>query len=720
MVSRNRLPYLRVLPWAVVLVVTSGVAFAAGPGDSAAMAVDFRYSLPWWQGVISMIDNPDKILVGKEGQLLFDYNRKSRGNRRFLKWIESDTEKRREWISQELVSAKTPVVRTHYKSGDLRFTEQAFAATAESEPYSVNRMLQRGAIILVQVMNTGAGSETVVPKLILRGVGKIDCDKAGGQVIWDNTVITASLPFEKDVNMPGAGETWRREVTLGGFEIPAGGTKTYAICVSRDGTVLFKNEPTANALKALRRAIDYWENLPLPYDVIQIPDEGIQNMLVSCIRNIHQARDIKNGLPAYVVGPTCYRGLWIVDGAFLLEAVTMLGMVEDARSGIEYMWTHQRDDGGFTIIPKYWKESGIVLWAVTRHARLTQDKVWLEKQWPRIEKTFGFIQGLRRSVSDDPNRLNYKLMPGGYIDGGLSYKDGNTPEYSNVYWNLVGVKAAVEAARWLGKNKQANEWQAEYDDFYGAFRKAAKRDMRTDAYGNRYLPTVMANVDNHLPQRGQWCFCHAVYPGRIFSADDPILRGNLAMLEKTEREGLIYGTGWAKEGLWTYFASFYGHALLWNNNGQKAAEVLYAFANHAAPNMVWREEQQPIDDPDRGKEVGDMPHNWASAEFIRLTSHLVALDRGSELHLFEGLPKKWVVPGKAIRLKGLYTPYGKLTLELSFSGDGKNAHLPVMPLDGRECRKVAVHLGYWADSADLKAVREFAPQDEIRLDIRLK
>ena len=33
-----------------------------------------------------------------------------------------------------------------------------------------------------------------------------------------------------------------------------------------------------------------------------------------------------------------------------------------------------------------------------------------------------------------------------------------------------------------------------------------------------------------------------------------------------------------------------------------------------------------------------MPHNWASAEFIRLTVHLLALDRGDELHLLEGLP----------------------------------------------------------------------------------
>ncbi len=38
------------------------------------------------------------------------------------------------------------------------------------------------------------------------------------------------------------------------------------------------------------------------------------------------------------------------------------------------------------------------------------------------------------------------------------------------------------------------------------------------------------------------------------------------------------------------------------------------------------------------RKVGDMPHNWASAEFIRLVVDLLALDRGDELHLLEGFP----------------------------------------------------------------------------------
>jgi hypothetical protein len=40
------------------------------------------------------------------------------------------------------------------------------------------------------------------------------------------------------------------------------------------------------------------------------------------------------------------------------------------------------------------------------------------------------------------------------------------------------------------------------------------------------------------------------------------------------------------------------------------------------------------------EEVGDRPHDWANAEFIRLASHHLVFERGDELHLLEGVPAK--------------------------------------------------------------------------------
>ncbi len=313
---------------------------------------------------------------------------------------------------------------------------------------------------------------------------------------------------------------------------------------------------------------------------------------------------------------------------------------EDTHSAIDYTLRNRNRPAQFEVLsPQYYKENGIVLWTCVRHALLTQDREWLESVWPKLERAAGYIQDLRRQSLQNDTPLDDGLNPPGEIDGGLSgHGTGfQRPEFSNVHWNLLGLRALIQGAHWLEKEDAAARWQSEYDDLEATFRRAAARDVCHDSHGRAYVPIFMSNAGQELPQRAQWTFCHAVYPGQIFAQNDPLVASTLQMLEATEREGMVYGTGWDATGIWNYFASFYGHAWLWQGNGPKAAQTLYAFANHACPTLVWREEQSLVGESFR--KVGDMPHNWASAEFIRLVVHLLALDRGDELHLLEGFPR---------------------------------------------------------------------------------
>jgi hypothetical protein len=104
---------------------------------------------------------------------------------------------------------------------------------------------------------------------------------------------------------------------------------------------------------------------------------------------------------------------------------------------------------------------------------------------------------------------------------------------------------------------------------------------------------------------------------------------------------------------------------------------------------VWREEQSLKREP--FKKVGDMPHNWASAEFIRFVIHLLALDRGDELHLLEGFPSEWARPSMVTRLDGVATPFGPLHMTAEVAPVGTTVTLNVKPLAGN-CRAVIVHL----------------------------
>ena len=59
------------------------------------------------------------------------------------------------------------------------------------------------------------------------------------------------------------------------------------------------------------------------------------------------------------------------------------------------------------------------------------------------------------------------------------------------------------------------------------------------------------------------------------------------------------------------------------------------------------------------------PHNWASAEFVRLTRNLLIFERGDRLELLPGLPEKWLpTSANPLVLAATSTKFGPVDLRL--------------------------------------------------------
>jgi len=465
----------------------------------------------------------------------------------------------------------------------------------------------------------------------------------------------------------------------------APGEEYRALLTFYQGSLALAQTTEEQARSEQNRAVKYWREVDLPYDRMAVTDQAVQGLLDSCIRNIYQARELRNGLPAFQVGPTCYRGTWAADGPFILEAVTYLGRREEAHAGLELQV--DTDEGPSGI--QFSKKAGLRLWMIWRHAQLTGDWDWLEKMWSRVEQNVNQIIKYRQMTRDDPAQANYGLMPVGFGDGGLG---GTHREYTNVYWTLAGLRAAIEIAEKLNK-QTLSKWQAEYWDYWQVFDKARNRDKLSDSAGNVYVPVTMKGEKRQPPQRGAWAFLQSIFPGCIFSPNDKLMVGTLSMLDANQQEGLIYGTGWIADGIWNYAASFYGHAHLWLGHGKKAAATLYAFGNHACPLLCWREEQNVKGQKE--KYVGDMPHNWASAEFIRMVRHLLILERGNELHLLHGLPHAWTQPGNKTQMLDIPTSFGPLSLTLEVAQSGSSAIMEIDPPRRDSLKKIKLHLEHF-------------------------
>ena len=153
---------------------------------------------------------------------------------------------------------------------------------------------------------------------------------------------------------------------------------------------------------------------------------------------------------------------------------------------------------------------------------------------------------------------------------------------------------------------------------------------------------------------------------------------------------MVYGTGWDATGIWNYFASFYGHAWLWQGNGQQGGGRALRLCQPRRA-ACWTGAKSSRCSGEPYKKVGDMPHNWASAEFIRLTVHLLALDRGDELHLLEGMPAQWLGPGMVTRLNGIATPFGPLYLTVQVRRTARRPRWKCRPL-AANCKAIVVHL----------------------------
>jgi GH15 family glucan-1,4-alpha-glucosidase len=412
---------------------------------------------------------------------------------------------------------------------------------------------------------------------------------------------------------------------------------------------------------------------------MELPDPDVMDMVTACARNILQAREIKNGLPEFQVGPTIYRGLWVVDGHFLLEAAQYLGHAGVAFRGIDALLRRAKPSGAIEQMEFHTKETGIALATLVRQCELMGDMTRLESLWPTIRRAVDYIQSLREaSKARGADAPEYGLMPPSFGDGGLG---GMRPEYTTALWTLVGLKEVAGAARRLGHIDDAERFQAAFDDLMRAFREHAARDMRTLPDGTPYLPMLKPGSGEHYrildypgtpepwhranPGTATWAFAHAIYPGEVFAPDDPLVQNFCHLLELLDdEEGVPAGTGWLPyRGLWNYAASFYAHVWLYAGRPDKAIDYLYAFANHATPTWVWREEQSFVHSQ-QGQKVGDMPHNWASAEFIRLVRHLLVFERGDVLELLSALPAEWLEPGRPLRLERTPTRFGPVSLRL--------------------------------------------------------
>ncbi len=638
--------------------------------------IDFRYAPRHSQATICFPDDPYKSIVGQAGDLRYQFPKALLvGMEDFGLVIEfslagfQDDKVIRQWIEAPSV----PIVHTLVDRPAATLELVAFASRDTSEGRVDN--------VLITV-SAKQGAVAVTPKLHIRTREKLAPED------YNSPVATAIFQDGKKPLLVGAklGDSagrciWWEEA---GYTLYLPHAETSPKREARYLVRIPQENQSAETLRIrlqdcdslLAGSRDFWGKWkPFGQTAWSYPQKHGE-FLTACARNIQQAREVKNNRLVFQVGPTVYRGLWIVDGNFLLEAARYLGYDKEADDGLRAEWSRQVASGQVIAGSggEHWKDTAIAMFTLVRQCELKQDWSLFRELEPNVNHAVDFLIGLRdQARAGKSTNGRYGLLAPGFADGGI---DGVRSEFTNTVWTLAALRAVAAAAKQL-EIKSLGKAAQFHDELYAALEETAKHEMVHHPSGFEYLP-MLAHDDPTVndpdpwnrprPQTAQWAMSHAIYPGLVFDKDHPIVRGHIALLQWCTKEDVPIETGWLwHDSLWNYNASFAAHVYLWAGLRDWAHRTFTGFLNHASPLYCWREEQ-PLQQALVGQDWGDMPHNWASAECVRYLRHMLALEDGSALRLLEGVTAAELKHSGSYAVRNSPTRFGRINFELEDAG----------------------------------------------------
>jgi hypothetical protein len=401
-------------------------------------------------------------------------------------------------------------------------------------------------------------------------------------------------------------------------------------------------------------------------------------------------------------GPAVYRQFWGRGEYFQARAMEVAGQMLAAKKSVDHTFHIQIDDGEWDGPPTSgypaWDNTGGNAAAVWDYYLYSRDKDWLAHAYPYLLKSSEWVKAHREetTIEDVPTtpegarpvkrllaskcrvEINPPLAPGEktYWYGLLpySYGDSGLPEghsYSHNFLADYGVEVSAAAARELGKIVDAAWMDKEYADFTSAIRTSVARSVGLETITPAYLPAQPTRPEAAYSQTFL-----AVWPTRIYKADDPLVTGLLDRMEKEEVQGEPTNVAWAgPAGIWPGESMNMSETYLLRGDVRNNADMLLAALNHSYTTKVWKEEiltdvtkERACDTPHSKREnmqgTGDQPEAWGNANLVDLLRDMLVQERGGpaantlSLHLLAGLPADWLVVGKPVALERTPTTLG--------------------------------------------------------------
>jgi hypothetical protein len=450
--------------------------------------------------------------------------------------------------------------------------------------------------------------------------------------------------------------------------------------------------------KLLNRAIE-----------MKIPDPGVRNAYYACLADIFVMREpVVGGLVAGVPGTDVYRCPNATEPLAACVALDQAGLHAEAAAGSRLALEQQAEDGNWAEPwgwgHRCWFSSGLRAWTVMEHYRLTGDRAWLEEQYPRMLASSRFQEGRRaatRAADEAPRPLTHGLMPRGVGDCGLDAGDGLYGVfYPHNFWAVLADALALEAARILGRRREAPALEAIYKQAFDDLAASLEAGC-IEEDGERWIPGSPA-----CARGSRWGALNAAFPCGILPVDHPLVTGTLRrMAARLSPGGLHLHTGWMAEGMWVAISLDNVAAVeLRRGNADEFSRLLYASLNHGTPLYTWCEERGA--EPGTAETSGDRQHLWTPMAVVRAVRDALVMEEPGGLHLGRGAARHWLGRGEPVGVSKAPTHYGPVSYEMSLDESGSRVTGAVEFPSRSGLEWAVLHLRLPAD----RKVKSVAPQ----------
>lgn len=420
--------------------------------------------------------------------------------------------------------------------------------------------------------------------------------------------------------------------------------------------------------KEFDQAIEEWKKLLAKAEKIRIPDPGVRDGFLACFADFFIMREpVAQGYVAGTAGTETYR--WPLCGEPAIQAICMdqFGFHREAQAGFQMCLDLQGEDGDWAdpmgLANHWWAASGFKSWAVMEHYRLTKDRTYLEKVFPRMLASSRFQDRQRaktRTMVNGERPLTYGLMPRGMGDCGLfDGEDYYGVFYPHNFWSAFADGCSAEAAMILNRPEYS-----ELQDIYARAKKDLLESLEQGAIqeeGFRWIPGTPGKTTGSC-----WGALNALFPCKLLPADHELINGTIRKMEmQMSPGGIPVHTGWMKDGMWVAITlDNLAQAHLVRGNGDIVAEYLYAVLNHGTPLYTWCEERGQ--EPGSAKISGDRQHLFTPVAVVRTIRDSLVMEESNGLNLGIGTARSWLASGQPVGIEDAPTYFGAISYRMQY------------------------------------------------------